>query len=254
MSLFPLGLWPTTGDGSGPSPPPIPDPGPAGVLAVTYCTDEDIAIYAPSDVHILTPKSSAIASGLDGRFEAGGRWTLISDSADFGAQGVQPRSLIHLEGGGSGANAIPGSGQHFAVGAVDGHNLWLRRIGFAEGTGQPPGPDLGATGVKFTVFSLAPQINAASDEINRRYGIDPRSINRSPTALDDVAALKLATVLTVLVRQYTAGTRTHDGDFALKLRRYTIDLDAVLAKIQLRWRPPSSAPPSSTFRMKINRG
>ncbi|WP_165251168.1 hypothetical protein [Paludisphaera soli] len=219
-------------------------------LATVYCTDEDLAIRCPTDLRILTPADSLAAAGSDGAFAAGLPWTLGSATVDFEAQGVAPGSLIHLEGG-----AIRGSGGYFVVDSVAGPVVGLRRIGMASGLGQPPAPAAGMTGVRFAVTTLAPQIEQASDELNRRFGIDPTSSLRGPTAVYDLRELQEAAMLTVLLRQYTLSTRTGDGDFAFKVRELKASLDAAAARLQVRWGPTGSdAPTSGVFGMRIVRG
>lgn len=223
-----------------------------------YCTDEDVAVYSPGDIEVLTPRGATIAAGRDGEFDADSPWILTSATVDFEAQGVKPSMLVVLEGGkvvGTDAQLIAGSGGQFAVGSVAGKFLTLRRIGFPDAVGQPPGGTAGATSVGFRACSLSPQIGQASDEINRRYGVDAAQIYRGPDYLADVKALELATILTVLTRQYTVNNRVGDGDFAMKMKQLGKELDAVLHRIQLRWKPPAdAAPPASIFRMRINRG
>lgn len=231
---------------------------PTYATSPAYCTDEDIAVYSPGDVEILTPKSATIAAGRDGEFAAGSPWVLTSPTIDFEAQGVKPSMLVVLDGGkvvGAEAQLIAGSGGQFAVGSVAGKFLTLRRIGFPDAVGQPPGGSTGAAMVGYRVCSLSPQIGQAADQINRRYGVDAAQLYRGPDHLADMKALELATILTVLTRQYTVNNRTNDGDFAMKMKHLGKELDAVLARIQLRWKPPAdAAPPSSVFRMRINRG
>lgn len=235
------------------------EPNPTYATAPAYCTDEDIAVYSPGDAAILTPASAVVAGGADGAFAPDSPWTLSSASVDFEAQGARRSMLVVLEGGtatgGGAASVFKGSGQHFAVEAAVGKTLTLRRIGFPAGVGQPPGPAGGAAGVRFAVCTLGPQIGQASDEINRRFGVDAAIAGRGPLDLADARDLELATVLTVLARQYTVNTRTGDGDFAYKLRTIRADLDAVLARLQLRWRPPGDgSAPASMFGMRIARG
>jgi hypothetical protein len=221
-----------------------------------YCTDEDIAVYSPGDVAILTPEAATLASGSDGVFAEDTPWVLTSESVDFEAQGVAAGMLVVLKGGTSGASQlIRGSGANFAVSAVAGGSLTLRRIGFADGVGQAPGPPAGATAVDFRVCSLAPQIAQASDQLNRLYGIDAASLCHTPDDLRDLKDLELATVLTVLINQYGMGTRTGDGDFAAKLKTLETRLAAVMSRVQVRWKPATCCiPPAGPSRVRILRG
>ena len=45
---------------------------------------------------------------------------------------------------------------------------------------SPPAPAAGLTGVEFLIASLDPQIEEASFDLNRRFGIDPNVAGRSP--------------------------------------------------------------------------
>lgn len=227
-------------------PPPYPK------LAVVYCTDEAIAIRCNSDHKVLTPNANVIAEATDGAFVADDPWTLRSEVVDFEAQGVEPGALINVAGD---HPVIKGSGVVFVAESVAGETASLRRIGMAAGLGQPPAPAAGLAGVKFNVATLAPQIEQASDEINRRFGIDPAVASRSPEWAYDLRELEEATMLTVLLRQYTVDARTSDGDFPLKIREIKQALDAALSRLQVRWGPRGdSSAPSSVFGMRVVRG
>lgn len=224
-----------------------------------YCTDEDVAVYSPGDVEILTPAGATLAAGTDGVFDALTPWTLTSASVDFEAQGVAAGMLVVLKGGTNGGEGggqtIKGSGVHFAVGSVATTSLTLRRIGFPDGVGQPPGPAAGATAIDFRVCSLSPQIGQASDQLNRLYGIDAASLCHTVDDLRDRKDLELATVLTVLINQYGMGTRTGDGDFAAKLKTLEARLAAVTSRVQIRWKPTTCClPPAGPSRVRILRG
>lgn len=222
-------------------------------LETVYCTDEAIAIRCNSDHQVLTPAANLIAEGDDGEFEPGERWTLKSASVDFEAQGVLPGALVSVDGGSD--RYFKGSGSLLVADSVDGGSVALRRIGMAAGLGQPPAPADGLSGVKFRVSTLAPQIEQASDEINRRFGVDPAQAKRSPDWIYDRRELEEATMLTVLLRQYTVDARTSDGDFPLKIREIKQALDGALARLQVKWGPRGdSQAPSSVFGMRLIRG
>ena len=230
---------------------PMPPP-PYPPLAVVYCTDEAIAIRCNSDHQVLTPDANVIAEASDGEFAASDQWTLRSETVDFEDQGVEPGSLVNARGKHA---AIKGSGTVFVVESVAGKTASLRRIGMVAGKGQPPAPAEGLTGVEFKVATLAPQIEQASDEINRRFGIDPAVASRSPEWAYDLRELEEATMLTVLLRQYTVDARTSDGDFPLKIKEIKQVLDAALSRLQVKWGPRGdSQTPSSVFGMRLVRG
>lgn len=224
-----------------------------------YCTDEDIAVYSPGDVEILTPAGATLAAGKDGAFDALDPWTLTSATVDFEAQGVAAGMLVVLKGGTNGGEGggqtIKGSNVHYAVGSVATTSLTLRRIGFGDGVGQPPGPSDGATAIDFRVCSLAPQIAQASDQINRTHGIDAASLCHTTEHLRDLKDLELITVLTVLVRLYVVNNRTADGDFAMKYKNLKDELAAVTSRVQIRWKPTTCClPPAGPSRVRILRG
>lgn len=221
-------------------------------LETVYCTDEAIAIRCNSDHQVLTPNANLVAEGSDGVFEPGDRWTLKSATVDFEAQGAKSGTLINVCGKYA---AIKGSGTVFVIESALGKTALLRRVSKAAGFGQPPSPDEGLTDVVFKAATLAPQIEQASDELNRRFGIDPAKASRSPDWIYDRRELEEATMLTVLLRQYTVDARTSDGDFPLKIREIKQTLDAVLARLQVKWGPRGdSQAPSSVFGMRLIRG
>lgn len=223
-------------------------------LATVYCTDEAIAIRCNSDHQVLTPDANLVAEGSDGSFIAPDRWTLHSATVDFESQGVKPGSLVTIRDTGT-TKRIRGSGSLLVAATIAGKTVTLRRIGMAAGLGQPPAPADGLTGVAFGVSTLAPQIEQASDELNRRFGIDPAKASREPDWIYDRRELEEATMLTVLLRQYTVDARTSDGDFPLKIREIKVALDAALSRLQLKWGPRGdSGQPASVFGMRMVRG
>jgi len=225
-------------------------------LEIVYCDDEALAIRCHADYRVLTPSSNMLASGADGAFAEGEPWTLRSASVDFEAQGVKPGMIVVLDqGGAAGARHIKGSGDHLAVASVEGSALGLRRIGLEAGVGQPPAPPEGLEGVRFSIATLAPQIEQASDDINRRFGIDPARASRAPEWIYDRRELEEATMLAVLLRQYSVDARASEGDFPLKVREVRRSLDECLARLRVRWGPSGdAAPPSTKFGTRLVRG
>lgn len=220
-------------------------------LTTLYATDEDLAIRCNSDLDVLTPASNLLAYAADGVFGAGDRWTLTSATVDFAAQGVAAGNTLLIT---KPSTLVAPSGTPLAVESVSGSSVTLRRLGLAANVGQPPGPIAGATGVTFKVETLAPQIEQASDEINRRFGIDPASTTRAPSAIYDLRELQEATMLLVLIRQYTAVNRTKDGVYTPKLRDLAADRDAAFGRLQLRWgATPDPVSVPSVFGMQIDR-
>jgi hypothetical protein len=207
-----------------------------------YATDEDVALRASSDFPTLCPRDQKLASGTDGAFSPNDPWTLTSSSADFAAQGVAAGNVVQLT---KPTSAFRPPGEALAVLSASANGLTLRRKGQPAGVGQPPSPPGGLVGVEFAVMTLGPQIEAASYDLNRRYGIDDLVAGRRPADLYDPREVQQATVLTVLYRQYLDMSREagDQGDtFAAKARAVKAELDDLLARVVVRWGPPGNSP------------
>lgn len=235
----------------------MPDP---ARLAIVYCNDEDLAIRAIGDYSVLAPNSNMLAAGVDGVIDPSDLWTLTSASNDFEAQGVASGCTVNLKSAtltGASKPSLPwgASGGLFGVSSVSGHSMTLRRLGMPTGVGLPVAPAVGFTTVQFAVETLAPQIEQASDEINRRYGIDPASSLRGPSEIYDLRELREACMLVVLVRKYTGDVRTKDGAFALKIKELTKERDDSFSRLLLRWgaSPDAPVPPPPAFGMRCSR-
>lgn len=201
-------------------------------LSVTYATDENIAVRASGDFAMLCPDWQKLASGADGVFTAASPWLLTSASVNYASAGIASGHVILLR---KPASLFKGSGELLAVDSASGQGVVLRRLGAACNTGQPPAPPAGAAGVEFSIATLDPQIEEASFDLNRRFGIDPNVAGRTPADVYDLRDLRQACVLTVLAQRYAAETRGNQGDFALKLSQIRQELSEVLARLTLRW-------------------
>jgi hypothetical protein len=201
-------------------------------LSTVYATDENIAIRASGDFALLCPDWQKLAAGIDGVFLPGAPWSLGSASVNFSAAGVTSQHVVLLR---KPSSAFKGSGELLAVESASGTTLTLRRLGSGPNLGQPPSPASGLTGVEFLVATLDPQIEEASFDLNRRFGIDPMVAGRTPSDVYDLRDLRQACVLTVLAQRYSSETRGSSGDFALKLSQVKQELSEVLARLQLRW-------------------
>jgi hypothetical protein len=235
------------------------------VAALPYCTDEDIAIQAGADFLELCPKDQVLATGVDGTFLSDG-WTLASASVNFAGFGLFPPApvtpaptpfevaapVIALSGGtpsGLGANIL------LSVASVAGAGATLRRKGLAAGVGAPPGL-VPRSGIAFVVPTLAPQIEDASYDLDRRYGVDELVYGRRTADEYDPRELRRACVLTVLYRQYFAAARAADDTFARKAKVYQAELTDLLARAAVRWLPSILEGPDdvgSRFGMKLVR-
>lgn len=219
-------------------------------LSIVYASDEDVAVRATGDFAVLAPDWQKVAFGIDGSFAPGSPWTLESATVDFEAAGARPGHVISLR---KPLAIFRGAGELLGVASAAGKSLTLRRIGAALGEGAPPAPLAGAVGVEFQISTLAPQIEEASFDLNRRFGVDPRIAGRSPDALLDRRDLRAACVLTVLAQRYSAEARSAEGDFPLKLRRINQDLSEVLARLEVRWKLATGSNGSSVFSTRIVR-
>ncbi len=216
-----------------------------------YATDEDVAVRAGGDFVVLCPPWQQSAQGTDGVFAAGSPWILTSASVNFQANGVQPNQVAWLT---QPKSQYPGTGMLLAIDSVSGNSVVLRRLHQGLNVGQPPAPAAGLAGVAFTVNTLYPQLEEASFDLKRRFGIDENIFDRSSQWLYDLRDLRSATVLQVLVDRYTAETRTDQGDFALKLERLRSQLTDVISRVQIRWGPlGNSASPSTVFDCRVTR-
>jgi hypothetical protein len=199
---------------------------------IVYATDEDVALIAPTDFALLCPLDQVLAAGMDGFFNASDPWELRSATVGFSAAGVTAGNLVYLLG------PIPpfGNPSHtLGVASVTPGSVLLRRRGLSAGMGQAPGPEAGLSGVEFLVPTLAPQIVAASQELNRRLGIGPDSPGPRP---EDVAAsgeLREATVLMVLHRRYAEQGGEANGALAEKARWARCELEQELGRLSSRW-------------------
>jgi hypothetical protein len=215
-----------------------------------YATDEDIAVYAPSDFALLCPRDQTLARGGDGSFSPSDRWTLQSASVDFVARGLKPGHVVQLLGPPS---TYPVPGDALVVTAVAAGSVTLRRKGQAAGIGQPPGPEAGASGVEFLVSTFAPQIEAACYDLDQRFGIDSRLPGRSRADLADPRELREATVLTVLHRRYVDLSRDAEGPLSVKAALLRSELDRVLARTALHWLSPAVEAATTRFGTRISR-
>ena len=223
-----------------------------------YATDEDIALRASADYTLLCPRDQKVAVGLDGVFLPGNAWLLGSPTVDFQGRGVQAGQVIQLTRAGSGLR--PGE-EGFVIVSATTDGVIVRRKGMPEGAGEPPSPPDGLTNVEFKVLTFRPQIDMATYELNRRFGIGsgPGCIGVIP--LVDVKGLRDATVLTVLSRQYFAMSRElgrgpdlPSDTFANKATAIRAELDDVLARLTLHGDSSPYGPgPTTRFSTRMSR-
>jgi hypothetical protein len=222
-----------------------------------YATDEDIALRASADFSILCPRDQKLAWGIDGAFLSSDPWTLASGSVNFLSHGLVPGQLVLLT---KPTSAFRPPGELLVIATVTAGGLGLRRKGQAPGVGQPPGSSTDLTGIEFSVNTLGPQIELASYDLNRRYGIDDFLLGRRSSDLYDPKEVRDATVLTVLHRQYLDMSKSAEGQldmFATKSRVIKDELDELLARVVVHWKPsnPIGDPsaPTTRFSTRISR-
>jgi len=227
-------------------------------VSLLLATDEDIAVRAGADFPVLCPKWQKLAYGTDGVFDVSDRWKLTTATVAFSTYGVADGHVIQLTK--TGVFASPS--ELLAVTSATTNSVTLRRCGMADSTGQPPGPAAGTTGVTFTVCSLYSQIEAASYDLYRRFGIDDAITGRRTTDLYDVREARECCVLTVLKNQYLAMARQAGearDDLAAKAKMYSDELLEVLARLAIHWQTVSgwgttaSEPATTRFGMRISR-
>lgn len=224
------------------------------LLATVYCDDEDVAVACGPDFAVLVPHDQLLASGTDGVFSNVNQWQLTSASNNFASQGVAEGNVIRITGPATANSEWKGNGSKYAVSAVGGNTVTLRRLGKPDGSGMPIGPAAGCTGVTFVIATFYPQIEDVSYWLNSKFGIDPGFPQISPSQVYDLRQLNRACVLNVVVSALANATRTKTGDFAEKLTRFSNDLSDAMDVLQIRWNQINENPPPSTrFSMRFSR-
>ena len=217
-----------------------------------YATDEDIFVKASGDFMTLAPSWQCMAKGTDGVFRfRDAPWVLTSSTINFATNGVSPNQVVALT---APKSQYPGGGDLLAIDSVSGNSITLRRPHKDLNVGMPPAPAAGLTGVTFTVTTFDPQIEEASFDIKRRFGIDENITFRDSTWIYDLRDLRMIVVLTVLYDRYTAELRSDRGDWVRKMGHIRNMRDEILDRVQVRWGPyGNSAEPSTVFSCKISR-
>jgi hypothetical protein len=230
------------------TPPTFPASGLLTQLDTVYCTDEDIALLVPQDFLPLCPAALALAYGEDGAFDTTSPWVLSSASVDFEAAGVTSGNVISLN---KPADRLKGA--LFAVAAVNGHALMLRRLGVASG-GQPPGPAGGTNGVTFEVRTYARMIDDVSFDLNNVFGIDPDVPGSNPVVLQRPRELRRLTTLGVLRASYAAAYQEKGDDWAMKLDMADRAYNDLRARLVLHLQSTAGVPqPTRMIGMRISR-
>ena len=125
----------------------------------------------------------------------------------------------------------------FAIDAVASSTITLRRKGLNTGVGLPPGIAAGVTGLTFTINTFIPQIESATRELNRQFGVSSLP-GRTPSDLFDKAELRDACVLLLLSRVYLAQARStgeRSDDFAAKAKLFSQEYSDALGRLVIHW-------------------
>jgi hypothetical protein len=208
----------------------------------TYCTDEDVAVRAAQDFFALA--TGFVCKGTDG---ATGGWALTSPSVDFLAVGLAAGNVVQLSGPRSAFNRP----ELYAVDSVAANVVWLRRPGRPANSGQPPPA---VSGVTFEVRTYAPQIDNASYDAKKFFGVDEALPCRTSARLYDPRELQQYTVLTVLRRAYISADKAAASDYDLKLGLVTTELSELTARLVLHWgQLAQGEPPTTRFGTRISR-
>ncbi len=225
------------------------------LLDPVYCQDEDLLSAAGSDFGLLLPAAADLATGSDGAFTAGDRWTLRSASADFTIAGVQAGMVVTLS---LPAETRPDDwttdGELFIVDTAptEAGAVVLRRLRSASGTGSPPAPESGLSGVEYSIRTLFSKIEEASFDLNRRLGIDAAIPGRAPSDLKDLRDLRAAVVDAVLRDAYFDAIRATDDIFAAKYKLMDTRLNERYGRLGARWtNDPKETRPG--FGMRLSR-
>lgn len=211
-----------------------------------WCTDEDIAVRCGPDFTVLLPNSQILAEASDGVFASGDRWAMTSATTNFETQlpaswGLTPSRAGYVLWLKKPSANYQAGGQLLAIYSATGTSLALRRIGMADGAGQPPGPAAGLTGIGFQVATFAPQIDEITYAINQQFNIGLPG--RNPTDLADVRPLRRLCVAMVLLDRYSDESRASTGDYAAKTDSLKSEISDLRGQLTLRWgnRPSSEA-------------
>lgn len=214
-------------------------------LVQVYCTDEDIALRDQADFMNLAPRSQRLIFGSDGVFLTGDLWTLTSATVNFLTAGLAVGNVVALVG--PLANfKVPG-GNLYAVLSVASGSVTLRQLGQPPATGTPPAPIGGLTAVSFLVMTFGPQIDTASYDTNKTWGIDPSVPGKLPALLYDPLELQQLVVLIVLRRCYVSASKAKAEDFALKLGLVTEELNDLKSRLQVQWGPQGQGQPANSI-------
>lgn len=235
--------------------PPVVEPAPIPGESNAYCTDEDIAIET-NDFPNLVPKDQIDAFGEDGVIYQARPWDLTSPGADFVANAVRPASLVYL----TKPEDIygPDPGEVFAVAAPDPddvHTLTLRRIGRAAGQGEPPGfRDRDVIGITYLIKTMLIQIQEATSEIDRDFGISQFLKTSGSIVPEDWLHINSLCVYKVLYKRYLSLSRTTTAPGAVdvwlvKSDRYRSLYDAEAASLRLTAPSGETSSPNKRYRI-----
>lgn len=216
-----------------------------------YCTEEDVALEAPGDFARIVPADQVLASGNDGALAAGS-WDLTSAGvADWLARGLTPGMAVVLRK----TTGLAPPEQVLIADLVGTDALTLRRKAQGSGVGQPPGGAAAVAGITFAAVTLFPQIERASYDLNREFGIDELIVNRRYADLYDPREVRQACVWGVLARLYEYQNRQGGpGDeWAAKAARAREIYRQYEARTLVHFRDALAGQDQSSRQMRITR-
>lgn len=226
---------------------------PVQSLVNAFCTDEDIAARFKADFPLLCDREW-MAQGTDGTFVAGTPWALTSASNTFDLQGVARGNVILLK---TSSNMPFGSaGMMFAVDSALGSTVNLRRINQGALLGMPPVGPGGLAGVTFAVPTLAGQIELATYDIEKRFGISDFIYGRRQNDLWDAREVRDVTVLTVAYKRFLDLARQGESNdvYFSKYKTVKQELDDMLARVAIHWADvPLPMAETNRFSTRISR-
>lgn len=222
-----------------------------------FCTDENIALRCQDDFAHLAPEGNRLAYGTDGVLSDDAPWVLESASTDFGSLGVGPGHVVLIQTQSAQRyGPMSPSGDILAVVSASGSSLTTRRVGMDAGSGYPPCPPGGISGLRFVVKTLAPQIEEASYEITQKYAMFSWLDERTPSDLTEIRQLRKLCVEMVLRDRYFDMAKQNDANdlWLMKGRAFAALAADTVRQIDLRWGPKGETQePTSAFFGRISR-
>jgi hypothetical protein len=209
-----------------------------------YCTDEDVSLRSPADWAAIVPRDQAIVRGTVGVIAEFAPWILSQQSTVWESYGITRGQIAHLV---KPTTSFKAPGELAAVEMISQspYGLRLRRRGLLVNEGEPFGPSPNES-IEFNILTLRPQIQRASADLDRQFGVNDFFVGRRHSDLFDPTELRDATVLLVLSRLYreqsrgtaVPGLTTPSNDvWGAKATAFKAEFDEVVARASVHWYP-----------------